>query len=49
MVKQYTTPKVSDLGSLKELTAENKCGGSADATFPQILFPPTNEGCPPGP
>jgi hypothetical protein len=48
MGKGFQAPKVTDLGSVREMTQINKCGGSGDAVLPQLdQF--TFEGCPPGP
>jgi hypothetical protein len=44
----YEKPTISPLGSVVQLTQINKCGGSGDATLPQ-LDDFTNDACPPGP
>jgi hypothetical protein len=45
-MKEYTDPTIETLGSVVDLTAVDKCGGSADAAFPTLLeerFAPDNE------
>ena len=36
-MKAYTDPKIVTLGTVKDLTQIDKCGGSGDAAYPQIL------------
>jgi hypothetical protein len=51
--KPYQEPRVFELGTVKELTHENptqdKCGGSADLAYPQILRPLFEGDCPVAP
>jgi len=48
--KEYEAPIVFQLGAVRELTALNKCGGSGDSAYPQVLNPNlTSGGCSPSP
>ena len=48
--KTYVKPQVFEIGSVQELTQENetidKCGGSADNAYPNILRPLFEGDCP---
>jgi hypothetical protein len=45
-MKTYEAPKVYTLGTVQELTAVDKCGGSGDQFLPQILSPNFDHPCP---
>jgi hypothetical protein len=47
--KQYEAPVVFQLGAVRDLTALNKCGGSGDSAYPQLLDPFGTSGCTPSP
>lgn len=36
-MKAYENPTIETLGTVVELTEVDKCGGSGDAKFPEIL------------
>jgi hypothetical protein len=45
-MKAYDDPTIVTLGTVAELTQVDKCGGSGDTAYPQILderFAPDNE------
>ena len=35
--KEYEAPVVFQLGAVRDLTTLNKCGGSGDAAYPQVV------------
>jgi hypothetical protein len=48
--KEYEAPVVVQLGGVRDLTAVNKCGGSGDSAYPQLLSSNfTSDGCTPSP
>ena len=51
--KSYESPRVFELGTVRELTHENptidKCGGSADNAYPETLRPLFEGDCPSAP
>jgi hypothetical protein len=47
MKKPYELPTISTIGSIQSLTQVNKCGGSGDVSYPQILDPFSTAGCAP--
>jgi hypothetical protein len=47
--KRYEAPAVFELGAVRDLTAQNKCGGSGDAFMPQQLDPLGIAACPASP
>jgi hypothetical protein len=48
MRKPYEPPSIRTIGSVQSLTQVNKCGGSGDSTYPQMITPFTNNACPAG-
>jgi hypothetical protein len=47
--KRYEAPAMFELGAVRDLTAQNKCGGSGDSFLPQNLDPLAPDACAPSP
>jgi hypothetical protein len=48
--REYEAPVVLELGAVRDLTAQNKCGGSGDSLLPQLsLDPLSTDSCPASP
>lgn len=48
--KRYEAPAVFELGTVRDLTAQNKCGGSGDSLLPQLALDPlSSNACSPSP
>jgi hypothetical protein len=48
--REYEAPVVLELGAVRDLTAQNKCGGSGDSLLPQLALDPlSTNACPTSP